>query len=73
MSDGKKKAIGVVVSDDVRKIIEELAQRQSTENKRVYASDIAREAIQEYLNARGYNVKVDVDRGGYRERIDSEE
>jgi len=65
--------MSVALGDEARKILEELADRRTSENGKTYASDLIREAVQEYLVKRGYNITIDVNRGGYRERLNSAE
>lgn len=68
MASGEKKPIAVVVPDVVREALTELAKsRAESTGKRTYVSDIAREAIREYLERHGYpGIDTDVDRGGNR-------
>jgi hypothetical protein len=63
----KKGHIAVVLPDDVKKALESLAsEQQASSDKRVYASDVVRDAIDEYLRARGIQLEIKPDRGGYR-------
>lgn len=63
----KRKAISVVVSDEARRILDKLAAERTSEyGYSVFASDVVRDAIEDYLNERGYEIKIEVDRGGYR-------
>ncbi|PJF39681.1 MAG: hypothetical protein CUN54_08045 [Phototrophicales bacterium] len=59
----------LVLPDEVRKILDQIATARAKDTEQtVYASDIAREAIEEYLRKHGYSIRVEVDRGGYRRR-----
>lgn len=66
----RTRPMSVAIGDEARRILEELATKRTSENGRTYASDLIREAVQEYLERRGYNITIEVDRGGYRERTD---
>ena len=67
----KKPTIGVVVPQNVKDKLEDLASAQQEKSTaKVYASDIVREAIQEYFNKRNIDILVSVDRGGDRIKRD---
>lgn len=70
----KNQPIAVPIPDEVRGILEALAaEREAAQpepRRRVYMSDVVREAIEEYLQRRGFDVKVEVDRGGDRRSKD---
>lgn len=63
----RKGHIAVVIPDEVKQALEGMAAAQQVNSdKRVYASDIVREAIDEYLQARGIVLDIKPDRGGWR-------
>lgn len=64
--DAQRKSVSVVLPVEVRQLLESMAQERTAENGTVYASDIVREAIEEYLRKRGHDISVEVDRGGFR-------
>jgi hypothetical protein len=72
MSVKKSVTIGVVVPLEVKRILEEVADERTRERRladmtgKVFASDIVREAIEDWLARNGYEIPVEVDRGGFR-------
>lgn len=66
-----KSPIAVVVSDDVRSKLQEIANetQKASENK-IYLSDIVRIALQEYFDKRNIDLEVTVNRGGDRIKRD---
>lgn len=62
----RKPALSVTLPDDVRAALDRLAAEGSRPEKKVFAGDIVREAIHDYLIARGITLDISVDRGGYR-------
>lgn len=62
----RKPSLNVTLPDEVREALDRLAAERSTAKKKIFAGDIVREAVQEYLTNRGIQVDVSVDRGGYR-------
>lgn len=69
----RKLALSVTLPEDIREMIDNIAHQKTIELrlkgevKTVYAGDIAREAIQEYLQNHGYpDAKIEIDRGGNR-------
>jgi hypothetical protein len=70
----KRNILSVAVTDEARKHLDNLAQTRATQTgANFYASDIVREAIQEYLANRGIQIEVKVNRGGYRQRSSEDE
>lgn len=73
------KTLSVRMPDEMRSALDEIAEERSLQNRinkistSVYTADIVREAILEYLRARGYDINAEVDRGGWRERTGNEE
>jgi predicted transcriptional regulator len=64
----KSKSINVVMTTEARQILDDMAEQRTAVNGTTYASDIVREAIEEYLARNGHCIQIKVDRGGYRER-----
>lgn len=52
-----------VIADERTKVV-----REAGENRTVYAGDLIREAVEEYLKRHGHDLSIGVNRGGYRER-----
>lgn len=67
MKKDRNPSLDVVMTEEMRDSLEMLAKERSVglPNK-VYASDIVREAIEEYLEQRGYPLKSKIFRGGRR-------
>lgn len=61
-------ALGDLALEALRELAQEdtLAMRQNGETTSIYASDLIREAVEEYLKRRGYDFSIGVNRGGYR-------
>lgn len=60
-------SVDVVLPEDVRQILDELAEKRSSELQvNVYASDIVREALEQYLKQLGIDKEIRVNRGGDR-------
>lgn len=60
-------SIDVVVTPEVRRKLDDIAlERGKGKKLKVYAGDIVREALQEYFDRRGIEIRVEVDRGGDR-------
>jgi hypothetical protein len=67
MPDDKRDTLHFAVTAETKQALKELAEKRTQEGgKRYFPSDIAREAVEEYLADKGYNIKIEVDRGGYR-------
>lgn len=66
MKKDKRYGLNVALNREAREAIDAIAQTQTTPDKQVFAGDIARIAIEEYLKKQGISVEVKVDRGGYR-------
>jgi predicted transcriptional regulator len=64
----KRATINVQLTPDIRAILDELATQQSSEAQQVFPADVIRQALEEFLNRKGYEVAVRVNRGGYRRR-----
>jgi hypothetical protein len=69
----RKPALSVVMSDEVRQVLDDIAKQQTDElrgkgeNRKVYAGDVVRDAIEYYLKeVYQKEVDVSVDRGGFR-------
>jgi hypothetical protein len=56
----------------VPKVLDEALAKEAKKQKRRKA-DIVREALGEYLKARGVDVETDVEHGGYRPKKDGEQ
>jgi predicted transcriptional regulator len=61
MADTKTKQLHVIVPMNVYKTLKDVADDQ-----RRSLSDVARDAIEDYLKTRGHDIKVTVERGGDR-------
>lgn len=65
-------SIDVVIPEEVKQILGELAEAEEARlheagiKQKVYPSDIARQAIAEFLKSKGYDIEVSVNRGGDR-------
>ena len=69
LKQNERDTITAVVGIEARQHLTELANELTKGgDKTFYASDIVREAIEEYLRAKGRDVSIKVDRGGYRTR-----
>lgn len=69
MSNGQTKKIDIRLPAEARKAVDEIAQERGVQaGKNVYPSDIVREAVAEYLAARGRDISLAVDRGGNRRK-----
>jgi hypothetical protein len=53
----KRATMNVQLTPDIRAILDEMATQQSTDDQ---------QAIEVFLNQKGYDVEVKVNRGGYR-------
>jgi ribosomal protein S9 len=62
----KRATMNVQLTPDIRAILDEMATQQSTDDQQVFAADVIRQAIEVFLNQKGYDVEVKVNRGGYR-------
>jgi hypothetical protein len=73
-ADTKRHTINVQMNAEARQILDEIAQRETSPGKAVYASDVVRKAIKEYLLYH-YGIEADltVNRGGYRARASDHE
>lgn len=69
----KRYTINVAINAEVRAALDAMAKAQAASgDKQRFAGDVVRDAIQEYLQKRGVNLAVKVDRGGYRPRKTAE-
>lgn len=72
LKDNERDTITAVVGTEARRQLSEVADELTQEReKKFYASDVVREAVEEYLRKRGRVITIKVDRGGYRERHDT--
>lgn len=62
----KRATMNVQLTPDIRAILDEIATQQSTDDQQVFAADVIRQSIEAFLNQKGYNVEVKVNRGGWR-------
>lgn len=60
-----KTSIQIVIPKEAKEYLESIAEQRSLPGKRVYISDLVREALKLAYNG---DVNFEVDRGGYRER-----
>lgn len=63
----KRTSLHVSITQEAKSALQQLADGRTKPDNRVFPSDIAREAIQEYLKNHGYpDMEISVDRGGNR-------
>ena len=63
-----KPSLDVVIPQEVRAQLDDMAAQETQPGHKVYAADIVRRAIQQMFDREGINLRVEVDRGGDRRK-----